>query len=277
MGLVYEAEHLFLGRSVALKILHPRYADTHTGAARFLKEARAAGSIGHRAIVQVMDAGFVDGTTPYLVMERLEGENLEQRIERRQGIRVRQASIALREIMKGLAAAHAKGIVHCDLKPANIFLIDRRFDVGTIKILDFGISKMAHESRSARTESGEHVLGTPQYMAPEQVQGGLVSPATDLFAAGAVIYEALSGASPFAGKNRVDTFLKILRDDPPPLVGKREPVPTTFVALVDTLLRKDLRERPASAADVGKLLEDLGLVPPSGASMGSIRAAKPQK
>ena len=240
-----------------------------------MKEARAAGSIGHRAIVQVMDAGFVDGTTPYLVMERLEGENLEQRIIRRQGIRVRQASVALREIMKGLAAAHAKGIVHCDLKPANIFLIDRRFDVGTVKILDFGISKMAHESRSARTESGEHVLGTPQYMAPEQVQGGLVSPATDLFGAGAVIYEALSGASPFAGKNRVDTFLKILRDDPPPLVGKREPVPTTLAALVETLLRKDPRERPSSAQDVGKLLEDLGLVPPSG-SMGSIRAAKPK-
>ena len=276
MGLVYDAEHLFLSRHVALKILHPRYADTHEGATRFLKEARAAGSIGHRAIVQVMDAGFVDGTTPYLVMELLEGENLEQRIDRRSGIRVKQAAVVLREMMKGLAAAHAKGIVHCDLKPANVFLVERAFDVGAIKILDFGISKMAHDKMTSISDSGEHVMGTPQYMAPEQVKGGTLSTATDIYGAGAVIYEALTGVSAFAARSRVESFVKILRDPPPPIVGKREPVPPQFAALIEKMLAKEPGERPASPQDVIQLLEDFGLVPPSGSS-GRIQAAKPRR
>ena len=277
MGIVYEAEHLFLGRSVALKILHPRYADTQEAAARFLNEARAAGSIGHRAIVQVMDAGFLDGTTPYLVMERLEGEDLEHRIRRRKGLRVVQAAMVLREMMKGLAAAHAKDIVHCDLKPANVFLLDKHIDVGTVKILDFGISKVG-EQQTSRTESGEHVLGTPQYMAPEQVQGGVVSPQTDLFAAGAVVYEALAARPVFPGENRVDLFVQILRDEPAPLVGNREPVPEAFTQLVLRLLSKSRRQRPASAADVVKAIDEMALLPHNPSpSIPSIQAVRPRK
>jgi eukaryotic-like serine/threonine-protein kinase len=279
MGIVYEAEHLFLSRVVALKILHPRYADTQEGAARFLKEARAAGTIGHRAIVTVMDAGFLDGTTPYLVMEKLTGENLEARIARRGGLRVRQAAIVLREMMKGLVAAHSKGIVHCDLKPANVFLVDAKIDTSHVKILDFGISKMsAIETMTARTDTGGHVLGTPQYMAPEQVQGGQVSDATDIYATGAVVYEALAGQPAFGGPSRVDLFIKILRDAPPPLVGKREIVPPPLAALVHKMLSKRVADRPESARDVVDQLDMMAVLPPPlRASSSAMNAAKPRR
>lgn len=266
MGIVYEAEHLYLGRSVAVKIIHPRYADTHDAVARFLNEARAAGSIGHRAIVQVMDAGFVDGATPYLVMERLDGETLADRVTRRNGLRVAQAAMVLRELMRGLGAAHAKGIVHCDLKPPNVLLVGRKIDVGTVKILDFGISRI---SKQAPAKPGELVMGTPLYMSPEQVKGGVVTAAADLFAAGVVTFEALTGRPPFDGGGKVEVFVHILRDPPPPLVGKREPVPDDFAQLVLSLLAKAPEDRPESANDVVRALDAMGIVPGVGPGMST--------
>jgi len=259
MGLVYEAEHLFLGREVALKMLHPRYADTQRWSALFLQEARTAGALTHRAIVQVIDAGFVDGTTPYLVMERLHGENLEARIKRRGGIRVPQAVQVLREVLRGLGAAHGKGIVHCDLKPSNIFVIDRNIEPGHLKILDFGISKTGQFAMNARPDPGEQVLGTPFYMAPEQVRGHELTPQTDLYGLGAVLHEALSGAPPFAQTRRADLFRAVVDTPPPPLVGRREPVPEGFRALIERLMAKDPSRRPATAAEALQELERLGL------------------
>ena len=266
MGIVYEAEHLFLGRSVALKVIHPRYADTHDAVSRFLNEARAAGAIGHRAIVQVMDAGFLDGTTPYLVMEKLEGETLDERITRRNGVRVVQAAMMLREIMRGLGAAHAKGIVHCDLKPANVVLVGRKIAVGTVKVLDFGISRI---TKQPQAKQGESVMGTPLYMAPEQVKGAEVTSSTDLFAAGVVIYEALTGRPPFDGGGKVEVFVHILRDPPPAIVGKRELVPHDFGDLVLSLMAKAPEDRPASANDVVKAIDAMGVVPGVGPGMST--------
>jgi serine/threonine-protein kinase len=262
MGLVYEAEHLFLDRMVALKMLHPRYADTQRWATRFLREARAVGTIHHRSIVQVMDAGFVDGTTPYLVMERLAGENLEMRITRRGALRVWQAVVLLREVLRGLGAAHAKGVVHCDLKPANVFVVDRKIEAGHIKILDFGISKTGQDAMNARTDSGEHVLGTPRYMAPEQIRGEEVTGQTDLFAVGVVAYEALAGAPPFNAGERTSIFVQVMNLPPPPLVGRREPVPESLVAFILRLLAKDPAARPASALAALQALDELGLLGP---------------
>ncbi|MCC6647997.1 MAG: serine/threonine protein kinase [Polyangiaceae bacterium] len=269
MGIVYEAEHLFLGRSVALKIIHPRYADTHDAVTRFLHEARAAGTIGHRAIVQVMDAGFVDGTTPYIVMEKLEGETLADRIVRRNGLRVPQAAMVLRELMRGLGAAHAKGIIHCDLKPANVLLVGRNIDVGTVKILDFGVARIASQQRDRAPEA---VMGTQLYMSPEQVKGVAVTPASDLFAAGVVTFEALTGRPPFGGGGKVEVFVHILRDPAPPLVGRREPVPDDLAALVSSLLAKSPDDRPASAGDVVRALDAMGIV--SGVGPGASTATR---
>lgn len=259
MGLVYEAEHLFLGREVALKMLHPRYADTQRWSTLFLHEARAAGALTHRAIVQVVDAGFVDGTTPYLVMERLHGENLEARIRRRGGIRVVQAARVLREVLRGLSAAHNKGIVHCDLKPANVFVLDRKIEPGHIKILDFGISKTGQDAMNAGPDPGEQVLGTPQYMAPEQVRGLEVTPQTDLYGAAAILYDALAASPPFHGVQRTELFRTIAQTMPPPLVGRREPVPEGLRALLERMLAKQAAQRPASAAEALQELERLGL------------------
>ena len=266
MGIVYEAEHLFLGRSVALKIIHPRYADTHDAVSRFLNEARAAGTIGHRAIVQVMDAGFVDGTTPYLVMEKLEGETLADRILRRNGLRVVQAAMVLRELMRGLGAAHAKGIVHCDLKPPNVLLVGRKIDVGTVKILDFGISRI---TKQPKAKAAELVMGTPLYMSPEQVKGAEVTASTDLFGAGVVTYEALTGRPPFDGGGKVEVFVHILRDPPPPLVGRREHVPDDFAELVLSLMAKSPDDRPASANDVVRAIDAMGIVPGAGPGLST--------
>jgi eukaryotic-like serine/threonine-protein kinase len=276
MGIVYEAEHLFLQRTVALKILHPRYEDTMEASRRFLKEARTVGSLGHPTIVQILDAGFVGGTTPYLVMELLRGENLEQQIARMGGLRVHQAAFVLRELMRGVAAAHAKGVIHCDLKPANVFIVDQAYEPNKVKILDFGISKVAEESKSSISDTGSSVLGTPDYMAPEQVQGANVDPRTDIYAAGIVIYEALSGAPPFTDRSRARVFMNILREPPPPIQGLREPVPQAFQNLIASLLGKELDQRPPHARAVIENLDRLQLVPsglakPSGSFIASKR------
>ncbi|MCS6899454.1 MAG: serine/threonine-protein kinase [Myxococcales bacterium] len=260
MGLVYEAEHLFLGREVALKMLHPRYADVQRWSSLFLKEARAAGSLTHRAIVQVMDAGFVDGTTPYLVMERLHGENLEARIKRRGGVRVEQAALIAREVLRGLIAAHHKAIIHCDLKPANIFVVDRSIAPGHIKILDFGISKTGQNVLFASPDEDEQILGTPHYMAPEQVAGQEIGPSTDLYGLGCILYEALTTSPPFQGSSKTKLFRVIREVPPPPLVGKREPVPEGFRLFIERLLAKGISQRPASAAEALAELERLGLL-----------------
>ena len=276
MGVVYEAKHLFLDRAVALKVLHPRYEDAHDAAKRFLREARTLGQIGHRAIVQVLDGGFLDGTTPYLVMERLQGENLTQRIQRRKAVRLEQGLIVMREILKGLVAAHAKGIVHCDLKPENVFLVDRAIEAGSVKILDFGVARMiAVEPPPNDPDSGLRAYGTPEYMAPEQIVGGEIEPRTDLYGVGVVSYEALTGRAPFAatGDVRASVFMRILREVPPRPVGLREPIPSAVAALIDRLLAKSVDARPASAADALRVIDDLGLVPPT--SLPSIRVAKP--
>jgi serine/threonine-protein kinase len=260
MGLVYEAEHLFLGREVALKMLHPRYADEQRWSSLFLRETRAAGALTHRAIVRVMDAGFVDGTTPYLVMERLRGENLEARIRRRGGLRVEQAALVAREMLRGLVAAHHKGIIHCDLKPANVFVVERRVEAGQIKILDFGISKTGQDAMRALEGGEEQVLGTPHYMAPEQIQGQEVGPGTDLYGLGGVLFEALAGVPPFQGPDKKQIFRAICDTLPPALVGRREPVPEGFRQLIARFLAKSPGHRPASAAEALVELERLGLV-----------------
>jgi serine/threonine-protein kinase len=278
MGVVYQAEHQFLGRKVALKVLHPRYEDGHEAAKRFLREALTLGTIEHRAIVEVLDGGFVDGTTPYLVMEHLAGENLAQRIQRRKALRLVQAVTVLREMLKGLAAAHAKGVVHCDLKPENVFLVDHQIELGTVKLLDFGVARIVGNADMLQTESGvvdpHRLYGTPEYMAPEQIVGEPLDARTDLYGAGVVIYESLTGQTPFGTRKdkRPVVFGRILRDRPPRLIGQREPVPAWLSSLVvDQLLAKHPQDRPESAQEVLRLLDDQRLVPTSIASMKAVK------
>jgi serine/threonine protein kinase len=257
MGVVYEADHLFLGRKVALKALHPRYEDGHDAQVRFLREARAAGLVLHRTIVEVLDAGFVDGTTPYLVMERLHGENLRERLQRRQALRFAQGVNVLVELAKGLAAAHAKGVVHCDLKPENVFLVNAEAEPGKVKILDFGVARMTGTSGIVGAGTAG---GTPAYMAPEQMRGDAFDARTDLYALGAVVFDALAGVPPFPPEPAATIYDRVLTQPAPRLVGKREKVPPGFVDLVASMLAKDPAQRPASAVAVLDILDTMGLL-----------------
>lgn len=261
MGIVYEAEHQFLGRRVALKILHPRYVDKIEEFQRFLREARAVGALGHRTIVEVFDAGFVDGTTPYLVMERLLGENLEQYIARKQTLSAKRTFRIASEVLRGLEVAHAKNILHCDMKPANVFIVRTQDQHKRVKLLDFGISKLTTGGRAnAVDEPTGFVFGTASYMAPEQVVGGDLDQRTDIYAVGAIVYEALMGHPPFRAGSRRDVFKRILRSQPAPLVPPGGELPSVLTDLVMSMLAKKPEDRPSSAAAVSRVLVDSGAV-----------------
>jgi serine/threonine-protein kinase len=258
MGIVYEAEHQFVGRPVALKILHPRYADRLEEFRRFLHEARTIGAVGHRCVVEVYDAGAADGTTPYLAMELLVGENLDQRIRRTGPLSARRAFRVAREVLKGLEVAHRKGVVHCDLKPANVFLVRGHTRRGFIKLLDFGVSRMERGDDPADTASGS-VFGTPHYMAPEQVSAGALDARTDLYAVGAVIVESLTGKPPFVGHSRAEVFWKILHEPVPAVLTARDDLPPELARLVRRLLSRDPSDRFQSAAEVVAAIDASGL------------------
>jgi serine/threonine-protein kinase len=261
MGIVYEAEHQFLGRRVALKILHPRYVDRLEEFQRFLREARAVGALGHRTIVEVFDAGFLDGTTPYLVMERLVGENLEQYIQRKQTLSPKRAFRIAYEVLRGLEIAHAKNILHCDMKPANVFIVRRNDQRRDVKLLDFGIAKLAVGGRANSVdEPTGFVFGTTHYMAPEQVTGGELDQRTDIYAVGAILYETLMGFPPFVAPTRQEVFRKILRAKPKPLVPPSGELPPVLTQLVLSMMAKKPSDRPASAAAVSRVLVDTGAV-----------------
>lgn len=270
MGEVWEAVHLVTGATFAVKIL--RAADADRGA-RALREARAASAIGHPNVVTIHDVfeevveEVVEGVAirhrvACLVMERLHGESLGARLRRRGALEVDESTRIVRALLEALAAAHALGVVHRDVKPDNVFLLDD----GRIKVLDFGVAKLTAsagpiaETRPL-TATGA-ILGTPQYMPPEQAFGDHeVDPRADLWAAGVVLYECLSGARPIDG----DHVGRILRDLATgalvPLAKRRPDLPAELLALVDRLLSIDRDRRPRSAEEVVAAIDALGSRP----------------
>jgi serine/threonine-protein kinase len=201
MGAIYEAEHLTLGRRVAIKVLHPEFARSPEIVARFQQEARAAGAIGHQHIVEVLDLGrSIDGQF-FLVMELLQGQNLAARVEQLGGrMAVGRAAHIMRQVLDALAAAHQRGIVHRDLKPENIFLVLRDGDPDFVKVLDFGISKVLTDDMPKMSTTGQ-VLGTPYFMSPEQTRGVATDHRVDIYACGAILYRLVTGRLPFTAPN----------------------------------------------------------------------------
>jgi TolB-like protein/Tfp pilus assembly protein PilF len=259
MGEVYRARDTALGRDVAVKVLPEQFADSAERRARFEREARAAAALNHPNLLTVHDVGLDDGT-PYLVTELLEGETLRQVL--REGACAPASAVAWATgIARGLAAAHAKGVVHRDLKPDNVFLTAD----GGLKILDFGLAKiLAQETEDATqaetvtddTEAGR-VLGTMGYMAPEQLRGEPVDVRTDVFALGCVLYEMLAGRRPFLGGSSAEHASAVLRDDPPPL-DEALPLP------LRTMVRRCLEKRPASRYhSAGEVVAALEAIDPS--------------
>jgi non-specific serine/threonine protein kinase len=247
MGEVWLAEDLQLPRRVAVKLLPRHLSEDPTAVERLLREARAAASVDHPNVVTVHEAGTVEGR-PYLVMQRVEGETLADRLAR--GPMETGEAVALAAaVADALAEVHALGIVHRDLKPTNIMLTVRG-----PKVLDFGIAAVSGHGHL--TETGA-MVGTPLYMSPEQVRGLPPDNRSDLWALGIILYQALTGAQPFTGDHVATITRAILEDQPPPPSRRNSKVPAALDFVVEKLLRKDPQIRYARAED---LLADLASV-----------------
>jgi serine/threonine protein kinase len=246
MGKVYLAEHVEIGKRVALKVLHPSYSRMPDLVERFRREARAASKIGHPNIVDVTDSGTTTDGSVYFVMEYLEGVELGSVIEREGAIDVARALRIAGQICRALAAAHAQGIVHRDLKPENIFLITRDGAADVVKVLDFGIAKTteAEAARERRLTSPGMAMGTPEYMAPEQAAGRAADSRCDVYALGAIMYEMVTGVPPYTGDNFMEILTKKATLDPTPPVLVRADLPAQVSELVMAAMARNPDARP---------------------------------
>jgi hypothetical protein len=264
MGVVFEAEDPQLQRRVALKTMQPSLAASASARRRFLREARAAAALQHDHIVTIHQVGE-DRGVPYLAMQLLQGETLENRLLRQRRLPLEEVVRIGREIAAGLAAAHAAGLIHRDIKPANVWL---EAGSGRVKILDFGLAKAA----AALAEDEEPadasaplpadaltgvgvVVGTLAYIAPEQARGDAVGPACDLFSLGCVLYRLCTGELPFHGADKWATLRAVERDNPRPPRALNPLVPRPLSDLVMRLLAKRPEDRPTSAREVVAALE----------------------
>jgi serine/threonine protein kinase len=268
MGIVYRARHLAVGRLVAVKILRADLARNTEALARFHREAQAAAAIGHPHIIEVIDFGHSPEGDAYLVMELIDGIDLAGLLRREGRLPVARALGIARQVADALGAAHAKGIVHRDLKSENVMVLSR--DAGDYaKVLDFGISKVLEDDqgRAPITRDGV-VLGTPQYMAPEQgSDGALVDHRADLYALGCILFELLTGALPYEGKTPMEVMYKHNHAPIPRPSSRRAEVrlPSAVDALVVRLLAKSRDDRYPDARAVVDALDaalspDLGVV-----------------
>ncbi|WP_437588958.1 serine/threonine-protein kinase [Sorangium sp. So ce1000] len=251
MGAVYEAEHLQIGRLVAVKVMHPRETHKREAIARLEHEARVAGRIGHPNICEVYDMGRLPDGSPYLVMERLHGETLAQRIERCGVVPPNELVDILLQVLSALVTAHDRGIIHRDLKPENIFLSERAGMLPVAKLLDFGISQASglDGAMTDLTRTGM-VMGTPYYMAPEQARGDVeLDRRLDLWAAGVILYEALTGQRPFVARNYNALLVQILTLWHRPVTELDPTIPPGLSRLVDRALAKARDERFQSARE----------------------------
>jgi eukaryotic-like serine/threonine-protein kinase len=249
MGEVYEAVHVATGGAAAVKLLLPEVLAQPSFVRRFLREVRIAASLDSPHVVRVLEVGDESAPLPYLAMERLDGEDLAQILRREERLSHDRVIELVRQVGRGLEAAAAAGIVHRDVKPQNIFLAEGEPRVW--KILDFGVSK-ATEHGGTLTEG--LVVGTPQYMAPEQARGADVGPAADLYALGAIVYRALTGHPPFAGKEIRDTLVAVMTKMParPGALVKLPPEVDLVLAIA---MAKEPHARFATTGELGGALE----------------------
>ena len=218
MSSVYKAHDQLLERNVALKVLHPHFGDDDEYVERFRREARAVAQLSHPNIVTVIDRGEADGHQ-FIVFELIEGENLKELVGRTGPLPVRRAAELALAVADGLAFAHENGLVHRDVKPQNVLV---NAD-GEAKVTDFGIARSLDVERGM-TQTGT-MLGTSNYLSPEQASGKPVTPATDVYSLGIVLYELLTAEVPFPGENFVAVAMKHLNEPPPDILAQRPDVP----------------------------------------------------
>ncbi|MDQ2780346.1 MAG: protein kinase [Pseudomonadota bacterium] len=256
MATVYRAHDPSIGRDVAIKFLHASLSEDDECRMRFLREARAAGGLSHPNIVVVHDVGEIE-RRPYMAMELIDGAPLSETLDKERTLPIRDVVVMGLQLARALEYAHARGVVHRDIKPGNIMLMG---DQQTIKVADFGIAHMEEVAGEQRTMIGA-VMGTPQYMSPEQTRGDKVDGRSDLFSVGIVLYQMLTGERPFKGESLVAVATKIANEEPPPLAGKRRDVPASLRRVVDRCLAKQPAQRFQSGKELAAaLLKVLGEV-----------------
>src|SRR6185437_512860 len=241
-GRVYRARDRRLGRVVAVKVIKPWWAEDDAWVERFEREARVLARVSDPGIIRIYDIGEAE-EGPYYVTELVEGESLADRL-RRGALPAEDARLIAEQLCSALAGAHREGIVHCDVKPANVLLGDD----GRVRVADFGVARVAEGTVQSLATT---VAGTPRYMSPEQALGHPTSAATDVYSAGVLLYEMLAGRPPFEDGSLVELGLRHLQDPPPPLP---EHVPAQLRAVVERALAKAPRDRYADAGEMEEAL-----------------------
>jgi len=272
MGALWRARDEVLGRIVAVKVLHDHLARNPGILDRFRLEAVAAARLSHPNVVRVFDTGVDDGVC-FIVMELVDGRTLADLLADRGPLPPPEAAAVMRAVVLGLAHAHREGVVHRDIKPANV-LIDRS---GLVKVTDFGIAKAAFAGDDLTTTGS--LLGTARYLAPEQVTGAPVDGRTDVYAAGIVLYEVLTGRTPFEGETHVATATMRLTKDPVPPSALRHGIPRALDAVAMRALARDAEDRFHSAEEMASALDRSGpattdLSPPAPRSAPSAPPAR---
>ncbi|HEY8922969.1 MAG TPA: serine/threonine-protein kinase, partial [Polyangia bacterium] len=278
MGRVYEAEHIEIGKRVALKILHPGYSQTPDLVERLRREARAASRIGHPNVVDVTDSGTTEDGSFFFVMEYLEGRELGDIVFEEKGLDVRRSIAIAIQMCRALRAAHMAGVIHRDLKPENVLLVSRDGQKDFVKVLDFGIAKNITDGEDNTSEVSSRrkltnpgvAMGTPEYMAPEQAAGRPADARSDIYAVGGVMYEMLAGRPAYEGSNFMEVLHKKANFAPEPLRQLRDDVPRELEDLILKAMAKDPNARPQTMEELEQRLQEVLLqhfsADPAGAS-----------
>ena len=272
---VYKAKHVFLGRTVAIKVLRGTEVSDEFKIKRFLQESRAVSSLNHPNIVNLYDFGLTEDGRPFLVMDLLEGESLQQMLKSCGSIEPKRAALMFRQVCEALQHAHAKGIVHRDIKPANIVVMQ---DGDSIKLVDFGLAKImswaAMESLHATREGA--VFGSPYYMSPEQCGNKAIDVRTDVYAVGVCLFETLCGEPPFGGDSIASVLMKHLQE--PPRSCRSVKPKANIPEALDALVLKCLGKAPeARYQNMNEVIQDLDAIFGAGQSSPNVQLDKPAK
>ena len=257
MADVFEAENLLIRRQVAIKVLNAAGTRRKDLVVRFEREAQAAGQIGSDHIVEVLDLGRLPDGSPYMVMEYLAGETLSERIARLGQLTPAATRDLVVQVLDALQAAHAAGIVHRDLKPSNIFILHEKAGrPDFVKIIDFGVSKFQAGGGIEETTTTGEVLGSPNYMAPEQAEGSRsVDHRADLYAIGVILYKAVTGRAPFHAESFNEMLVKIVLGQPAPIREYTPDLDAVFEAIITRAMARDPEARFQSAGEFSYILE----------------------
>ncbi len=258
MGKVYRARHLSMDRPVAIKFLHQRFSEDEAARLRLLTEARAAVALRHSNAVSVTDFGHTAEGWVYIVMELLEGRTLREIVSREAPLETARATSIMLQASDAVAAAHQAGIIHRDLKPSNILVTQSADQPAVVKVLDFGIAKFftGNDDDDSAMDQSNTVIGTPRYMSPEQHNGSELTPATDVYSLGVILYEMLTGMVPFSGSTPAEIAEKHVNNPPHSPREVVAAIPEDVERIVLHALEKQPSDRPSDAAEFRRELLD---------------------